>query len=418
MGEKIACLNLGQQPLANKFLTQKEVDKTLPGEDIGMYNLEYQYDIDTHLFSMINQPPKEDMFNNTYPYDSSGSQIMVEHFKTIANKINKDYVLKIPNDPFLSTIPNHSTDKINKNILEIGSNNGPFISNIDDRANRIAVEPCDNFAQITNDMGIPTYNKFWNKELSYEIMSDHGLMDVVYAANCMCHISDIKEAFYAVRSILNNNGVFIFEDPYLLDMLNLCSYDSLYDEHFSMFSIHSLTKLLNSVGLYINKIEHLDVHGGSIRIYTSCSNKNIDISIDKFMHTESLMGINKPITYKLFGEKVNNHRILLLNILEEQKSLGKKIISYGATSKSTTIFNYCGIGPDIIDYITDTTVAKQDKYSPGVHIPIISPEEGLTESVGSIFLGAWNFADYIMDKEKDYAINKKWIINVPFPRIV
>jgi len=385
------CIDLGTQPLANKFIPKEDLDK-----DEYKYHLAYEFDPDTYLLSMVHQPDMSAMFNDNYPYDSSGSATMRTHFKDMADHINDQYF---------------------GNVLEIGSNSGPFICNIDNKKTPVAIEPCSNFAKITRDKGITTYDKFWNSDTAYEVMSNHGFFDVVYSANCMCHIKDVEEAFFAVRNILSNDGVFIFEDPSLTDMLMLSSYDELYDEHANMFSVHSLSKLLNKVGLYINKVEHLPgIHGGSNRIY-ACKTMGGDSSLKNALMVEKYLRVDKVNTYHLFNERMINHRKLLLDILDDLKSTDSKVISYGATSKSTTLFNYCGIGPDIIDYITDTTPAKQGLFSPGAHIPVVSPEEGLTDDIQAIFLGAWNFADYIMAKETRYK-NVDWITHVPHPSII
>jgi methylation protein EvaC len=381
-------LDLGRQPLANGFLTEDQV------KDEYFYDLKYQYDPDIHLVSMVNKVEPTMMFNDKYPYHTSGSATMRKHFKDAAKEI-----------------PEYSK------VLEIGSNDGAFICNINKNSTPIAVEPCGNFANITSRKGIPTYEKFWSPDLAYEIVSKHGFMDFVYSANCMCHIPDIREAFFAVRNVLTDEGIFIFEDPSLLDMMRLCSYDELYDEHVHMFSITALEKLLNSVELYIYKVEDLPVHGGSNRIWAgkerSCGNR----SIDKYKCIERYFGLDKCETYELFGGQVERSKALLIDLLNKAASMGKTI-SYGATSKSTTIFNYCGIGPDILSYITDTTLDKQGKLSPGMHIPIVSPDKGLTKDVECIFLGAWNYTKEIMKKEKDYAKGKKWITHVPYPRII
>ena len=385
------CIDLGTQPLANKFIPKEDL-----GKNEYKYHLAYEFNPDTYLLSMVHQPDMSDMFNDSYPYDSSGSATMVTHFKDMTDNINKNFF---------------------GNILEIGSNSGPFICNIDKKKNPVAIEPCSNFAKITRDKGIPTYDKFWNSDTAYEVMSNHGFFDVVYSANCMCHIKDVEEAFFAVRNVLSNDGTLIMEDPSLIDMLKLSSYNELYDEHFTMFSVHALQKLLGKVGLYINKVEYLlNIHGGSNRIYAS-KTMGGDSSLKNALMIEKYLGVDKVDTYHLFNERIQQHRDIFTNILYEYKDLGKKIISYGATSKATTTFNYCGIDSNIIDYITDTTPAKQGLYSPGMHIPVVSPEEGLDDSIDIIHIGAWNYTKYIMDKEVNYQ-NKTWLTEVPFPRII
>ena len=240
-------------------------------------------------------------------------------------------------------------------------------------------------------------------KLVRKIKNETGKKDLVYSANCMCHIPDIQNAFLGVSNILSDNGVFIFEDPSLYEMIKRVSYDQIYDEHAHIFSILSLSNLLEKAGLEIFKVEKLSVHGGSNRIYAAHkSSREIENSVRDEISLETDMGLDRIETYVTFAKSVERSRRALLDRLTSIKRDGFKIISYGATSKSTTVFNYCKINSDIIDYIVDTTPEKQGKLSPGMHIPIISPEEGFDKSVEFAFLGAWNFSNEIIKKESDF----------------
>jgi methylation protein EvaC len=153
-----------------------------------------------------------------------------------------------------------------KTVLELGSNDGPFIKNFNKKTS-FCVEPCDNFAKITGDMGYRTYASFWDINLSEEIKNDHGEMDLIYAANCICHIQDLDDCFGSIKNLLSKKGIFVFEDPSLLRMLERCSYDQIYDEHAHIFSVIALDNILRKHGLIIIRVDNLSVHGGSNRIY-------------------------------------------------------------------------------------------------------------------------------------------------------
>ena len=393
--DKIEFLNLGNQPIANGFLNKKDFSKEF------FYNLSVIFDEKTKLVSLKNFVKPEMMFNENYIYQSSGSEVMRNHFKDIANKIKKNF--------------NH------KKILEIGSNDSVFIKYFD-KENSICVEPCNTFAEITNNLGYKTYSEFWNYNLSERIKNEHGKFDVIYAANCMCHIQNINESFKSINNILTDNGIFIFEDPSLVEMLNRYSYDQIYDEHAHIFSVTSLKNLLMQNKLEIFKVENLLVHGGSNRIYVKKTD-NKDIKIDKSVENnlkfEDIIGIKNKKIYFKFAERIKYYKKDLFDLLYKIKNKKEKIISYGATSKSTTIFNYCNINNSLIDCIIDTTPDKQGKYSPGVHIPVVSPEKGFTFDIKYVFLSAWNYMDYIINKEKDF-VNRggKFITHVPIVRFV
>ena len=204
---------------------------------------------------------------------------------------------------------------------------------------------------------------------------------------------------------MSDDGVFVFEDPALDKMIERNSYDQIYDEHAHIFSVTALKNILNNNGLDIFRVDNLSVHGGTNRLYVKHKNNNkfsIQTSVDLNLQREQELGLKKYSTYIKFAEKVKQSKSDLVNLLDTLKKQGKKIVSYGATSKSTTVFNYCGITTDQIDYIVDTTPHKQGKLSPGTHIPVVSPETGFNDSVDVAFLGAWNFEDEILSKESNF----------------
>ena len=385
--DKIKFLDLGKQPIANGFL-----DGTEDFENEFFYNLSVGYDTDTSLITQMDYVDKERMFNDSYAYRGSMSKTMTKHFK----KVSKNLKQYLDSDP---------------KILEIGSNDGVFLKNWC-QYNTFAVEPCGNFAEETNNMGYKTYADFWNMETSNKILEEQYAMDLVFAANCMCHIPDLDEAFSAVSNILTDNGVFVFEDPSAANMITMNSYDQIYDEHPHIFSVIALEKILNRNNMSIVQVEHANVHGGSNRIYAKKGlNKEQHKSVAANIHLEKSIGLDNIAIFDEFAYNVSQSKQELLAMLHKFKSKNKKVISYGATSKSTTVFNYCDIGPELIEYITDTTPEKQGKYSPGTHIPIIDPEQGFDNSVDFAFLGAWNFAKEI--KKKEIYFKGRFFTHVP-----
>ena len=390
---KTKFLDLGKQPIGNAFL--------IPGEceDEFFYDLEVGFDPDTCLVSHMDFVDPPLMFNDEYVYHTSSSKTMIEHFDAVAQMIKHRF--------------REGT------VLEIGSNDGTFIRNFVP-SKSVAVEPCGNFAKFTVEMGYTTYPKFWNYDLVKEMVGRHERFDIIYSANCMCHIPNIEEAFNNVYYALEDDGVFIFEDPSLLEMLERNSYDQIYDEHAHVFSVMSLRSLLDKVDLEIFSVEKTPVHGGSNRIYGQKKGgpHPHDGSVDLEIKHEGDNGVCKLETYIDFAARVETSKQKLLELLHDIKDGGDKIVSYGATSKSTSVFNYCGIGPDLIDYITDTTPDKQGKLSPGVHIPVVSPEEGFDDSVDYAFLGAWNYLEEITKKESKFLRRGgQFITHVPEVRV-
>ena len=383
-------LDLGSQPIANGFLNKKDFNKEF------FFNLSMGLDQDTGLVTQMDYVSPDKMFNESYAYRGSLSKTMRSHFISAKEAIT----------PHLPQSPK---------VLEIGSNDGVFIKNWDPETT-YAVEPCKNFAEETTRLGYTTYASFWDSNLAEKIKSKKGTMDLIFAANCMCHIPDLDETFKAVESLLSSDGLFVFEDPSLVEMLSRNSYDQIYDEHAHIFSVTAINNLLNRNGLKVVNVEPISVHGGSNRIWAmkTDSKKKFMFDLDHFLTFESLVGVNNLETLSDFSSRVIESKKSLRNLLQELKDDGKKIISYGATSKSTTIFNYCGIDSSLISYITDTTPEKQGLYSPGSHIRIVEAPLEIDDSVDVAFLGAWNFEKEIRSKEEVFIKRGgKFITHVP-----
>ena len=390
---KIKFLDLGIQPIANNFLSNKaDID------DEYKFHLTVVFDDETKLVSLSDFVPPDLMFNDSYVYHSSLSKTMRDHFKEIATRLTKEF------SP--------------KKILEIGSNDGVFLKNFNEN-DAISVEPCGNFAEMTRGMGYNTYKEFWSSQLAEDIVTNHGKQDLIFSANCICHIHDLEETFDSISNVMSEKGVFIFEDPSLLKMMLRRSYDQIYDEHAHIFSVLALKNILSKYSLEIFRVENLNIHGGSNRIFVCHSkSRSIEYSVQENLFREREAGLDTIDAYKRFSYDIEKSKNQLVDLLSELKRKNYKIISYGATSKSTTIFNYCKLDTAIIDYIVDTTPAKQGKLSPGMHIPVKSPEEGFDETVDYAFLGAWNYEKEITDNEREFLKNKRFITHVPYVRFI
>lgn len=385
-------LNLGKQPLANSFLRSIKKNEFF-------YNLSVSFDTKNYLVSVTNPVNPKRQYTDQYAHRASESRTMREAFKKIALKLKKKFSPKL--------------------VMEIGSNDGVFIKNFSKKM-VIAVEPCKNLANLTKK-DFKTYPNFWNKSLAKKIFNKNKKADLIFSANTISHIPNIKETLEAIELSLSNNGVLVIEDPSLKSVINTNSYDQFYDEHVYVFSALSIGEIAKKYKLRLFDAEEVENHGGSIRYYI-CKNESkhkTTIRLKKIIIKEKKSGLNKFKTFLNFTKRVKKSKKDLNKLLNKLKKNNKKIISYGATYKSTTVFNYCNIGTKYFDYVTDTTLNKQGKFTPGKHIPIISPEEGFDDSVDYAFLGAWNFKKEIIKKEKNFIKNGgKFITHVPFVKIL
>lgn len=387
-------LNLGEQPLANNFLTKFSSKQPT-------YNLKLYFNTKTKMVSISKRIPSSIMFNSKYPYRSSMSITMQTSFKKLSDEIKKRF------NPTL--------------LLEIGSNDGALIKNFD-KNKVIGVEPCKNLAKITKKNDYNTFDKYWDFKLAKKIKREFKSVDVIYSANTITHISNLDNVFKSICHILAENGVVIIEDPSLLQCLKKNSYDQFYNEHIYLFSALSVRNLLSKFGLEIFDIKKLKTHGGSLRYYIKRKkNKKIKIRINlkKQINRELKAGLGNFLTYKNFSNRVTKSKQRILKILNNIKKRSKKVLGYGATAKAVTVLNYCNINSDLIQNFTDTTPEKINRYMPGKNIKILQYKKNLLKNFDYVFLGAWNFKKEIINKESKF-IKKglKFITHIPTPKIL
>jgi methylation protein EvaC len=391
-------MSFGQMPLANGFLA--------PDQFADEYFFELSVASCPHcgMFQLIEQPNRELMFNEHYPFFSGTSRGMVVHFQEFAEHVKKNHLFS--NDPF---------------VVEIGSNDGIMLRYFADANIRhLGIEPSFNVAQVAIDSGINTICSFFDEECAKQIVKKYGQADAILAANVMCHIPYLHSVAKGIRILIKPKGILMFEDPYLGDVIENTSYDQIYDEHVFLFSLSSISYLFLQHDMEIIDIEPQETHGGSMRYVIARKgiyrvSGRVQVQLEK----EKNMGLDKLQTYELFRKNCEHSRESLTTLLQELRNKRKRIVGYAATSKSTTIINYCGISADLIEFISDTTPIKQGKFSPGAHIPVYPNEEFSKNYPDYALLFAYNHAKEIMAKEQKFiASGGKWIVYVPNVRVL
>jgi methylation protein EvaC len=270
------------------------------------------------------------------------------------------------------------------------------------------------------DRGIDTVTEFFDADLARKIVAERGHADAFLAANVMCHIPYIHAIAEGIKILLKPTGVLMFEDPYLGDVIEKTSYDQIYDEHTFLFSVTSVGNLFERYGMEVIDVEPQTTHGGSMRyVLAHKGNRPMSPNVATQRDREYALGLHLPSTYDRFRKNCEHSRDQLMSKLRELKSLGKRVVGYGATSKSTTIINYCGITADLVEFISDTTPIKQGKFSPGGHVPVRPYEEFAADYSDYALLFAWNHAQEIMEKEGAFrAAGGKWIVYVPEVEVI
>jgi len=391
-------ISFGKMPIANGFLSPDQF------KDEYFFELKVGYCPKCGMAQLVDQPEREKMFNENYAFFSGTSRLMAVHFAEFAEHVMKDYISS--KDPF---------------VAEIGSNDGIMLQNFAAKGIRhLGIEPSANVAQVAIEKGINTVTKFFDEELARSIMKEHGQADAFLGANVMCHIPYLHSVAEGIRILLKPTGIVMFEDPYLGDVIEKTSYDQIYDEHVFLFSVSSINYLFNQHGMEVVDVEPQETHGGSMRyVIAHKGGRPISKNVLKQLEKEKKIGLDKQKTYEIFKEACEDSRRKLLAILADLKKQNKRVVGYAATSKSTTIINYCGITPDLLEYICDTTPIKQGKFSPGVHIPVSPYEKFKNNYPDYALLFAYNHAKEIMAKEQNFVRSGgKWIVYVPEVKVL
>lgn len=391
-------ISFGRMPIANGFLTPDNFASEY------FFELKTGFCSNCKMVQLTEQVDREKMFHEEYAFFSSTSAWMGRHFKAFADFVIKQY-LQSPN-PF---------------VVEIGSNDGIMLQNFSQAGIRhLGIEPSANVARVATEKGIQTICKFFDEDLAREIVAEHGQVDAFLGANVMCHLPYLHSVAAGIKILLKPKGVLVFEDPYLGDIVEKTSYDQIYDEHSFYFSAASLSYLFEQHDLMIVDLIPQNVHGGSMRYVVAHRGAYTPApAVAAQREKEESLGLHKRETYEGLRRNIERSRDELMSLLRDLKTQGKRVVGYGATSKSTTVTNYCGITPDLVEFISDTTPIKQGKFSPGAHIPVRPYQEFAGNYPDYALLFAWNHAAEIMEKEQQFKSNGgKWIVYVPKVEII
>jgi len=387
-------MSFGRMPIANGFLT--------PGQfaDEHFFELAPAFCGQCAMFQIVDQPAPEMMFHADYAFFSGTSRYMQTHFRTFADQVGAEY-LRGREDPF---------------VVEMGSNDGIMLGNFAAAGIRhLGIEPSENVARVARQNGVATLCKFFDSELARRIVEEHGQADAVLGANVMCHIPDLNSVAEGIGILLKPDGVLIFEDPYLGDMIEKTAYDQIYDEHVFIFSATSVARAFGAHGLDLIAVGDLGFHGGSMRFTLSPTGRRpISATVDACIARERALGLERADSYEAFRESCEASRDGLIRMLDDFCKDGKRVAGYGATSKSTTVMNYCAITPEHIEFVSDTTPTKQGKFTPGTHVPVMPHEAFAADYPDYALLFAWNHMTEIMEKEAAFRnAGGQWIVYVP-----
>ncbi len=389
-------LSLGKTPLANSLLTADQIDKPEP-----TFPLELAFCPDCALVQITETVPPEVLFRD-YLYFSSFSDALVNHAR-----LNVEKLL--------------ATRKLGAGslVVEIASNDGYLLQFFKKAGVPVlGIEPASNIAKVAVERGIPTLNEFFGDALASKLRADGTRADIIIGNNVLAHVADLNGFVHGVATLLKEDGMAQFEVPYVKDLIDHCEFDTIYHEHLCYYSLTTLVRLFKRHGLHCAGVERVAIHGGSLRVQWSPAPSSSP-NVEALLREESTWGADNFRFYENFGKRVESLGAELCTLLRDLKRQGKRIAAYGAAAKGSTLLNFFRIGCETIDFVVDRSSHKQSRYMPGVHIPILAPEELTKRKPDYTLMLTWNFADEILKQQSEYRQRGgKFIIPVPEPRVV
>lgn len=396
----IRFLDLGFTPPADGFLTPARLE-----EPEVYYPLEVFICNNCSLVQLGYVVPPEILFQQDYPYESSTTETGRKHFYSLARDAYQRFKLK-PDDL----------------VIDIGSNVGELLQGFKNAgtSNVLGIEPAPNIYQIAHKNGIESINEFISEKLAFEIIKTKGKAKIVTATNVVAHINDQHALVRAVNMLLAERGIFIFEAPYLVTLIDNLEYDTIYHEHLSYLSVKPMTRLFQQFGMEIFDVLEISIHGGSLRYFVGRKGDYpISNNMTRLLEMEEAKKVYDIERLSEFARSVHKNREELTWLLKSIKHDGKRVVGVSAPAKGMTLLNYCKIGSETLDFITEKASLKIGKYTPGTHIPVLPDAELIRQMPDYALLLAWNFAEEIIKNLNEYRqAGGKFIIPVPEPRIV
>ncbi|HJS89094.1 MAG TPA: class I SAM-dependent methyltransferase [Steroidobacteraceae bacterium] len=390
-------LSLGDMPLSDGLLTSGEPQRREP-----RYPLDVAFCPSCALVQILETVPPEQLFGADYPYFSSFTDALLEHSRAnVAARIEE------------RRLDGHSL------VIELASNDGYLLQFYRARGIPVlGIDPAAGPVAAAREKGIETLQAFFGRELAQQLAAEGRRADVIHANNVLAHVADTRGFVAGIGELLKDDGVAVIEAPYVKELIDKREFDTIYHEHLCYFSVTALVSLFQRHGLSLNRVEPLEIHGGSLRLFVE-RGERADRSVDEYLRAERASGLDRLDYYADFSSHVMRLRSELVTLLQGLKRGGARIAGYGAAAKGTIMLNFCGIGRELLDWVADRNVHKQGRYIPGVRLPIVEPAQIIAQQPDYLLILPWNFKQEIMQQQAEYRRRGgRFIVPVPQPVIV
>ncbi len=390
-------LSLGELPASDGLLAPHQWDRAEP-----RWPLDVAFCPACTLVQILETVPPEQLFGEGYRYFSSFTDRIVRHAAdNVAARLAERRL---------------GADSL---VVELASNDGYLLKHYQAAGVPVlGVDPAPGPAAEAIRQGVPTLRAFFGLDLARELAAQGRRADVVHANNVLAHVAGTNDFVAGIAALLKPDGVAVIEAPYVRELIDHGEFDTIYHEHLCYFSVSALMPLFRRHGLHLNRVERIDIHGGSLRLFVEPFEQPQDSVLD-LLAEERRVGVDRFDYYAGFGRRVLHIRQALGAMLRSLKAEGRRLVGYGAAAKGTILLNYVGIGPELLDYVVDRNTHKQGCRVPGVRLPIEAPGRILADQPDYVLILPWNFKDEIIGQQAEYARRGgRFIVPIPEPAIL
>ncbi len=374
-------VDLGFAPPSNAYLDPADLAKP----EI-YYPLKLYVCTDCWLVQTQDYRHADELFGKDYAYFSSVSKTWLDHAARYVEMICSR--LNLGKDSF---------------VIEVAANDGYLLKNfVTARIPCLGIEPTASTAVAAESVGVPVLREFFGRALAERLAAEGKQADLIVGNNVYAHVPDINDFTAGLRVALKPGGTVTLEFPHLMRLIEHVQFDTVYHEHFSYLSLHTVIRVFASAGLRVSDVEELPTHGGSLRVY-GChfdDARGQSPAVVAVLDEEERRGMRELAIYKRFQDRVDEVKNALLAFLIDQKSQGKRIAAYGAAAKGNTLLNYAGVKKDLLSYVCDAAPSKQGKFLPGSHIPILPPSAMRERRPEVVLILPWNIADEVVGEHR------------------